>query len=117
MNIKSNLKYIWLAIAVFSMVLTTFLWFGYESQTLQNTIYVLNALMLILSLPCVLTVVLVVVLANQYLGINPFSIEGIYLSTIFLFVVGLMQWFWVARVWSPTESMVQNLDLLDAKVD
>jgi predicted neutral ceramidase superfamily lipid hydrolase len=107
----------WLGIAILSMVLTTFLWFGYDSQNLQNAIYVLNGLMLVLSLPCSLFAVLVVVLANQYLDINPFSIEGIYLSTIFLFVVGLMQWFWVARVWSPTESMVQNLDLLDAKVD
>ncbi len=117
MNIKSNLKYIWSGIAVFSMILTTFLWFGYDSENLQNTIYVLNALVLVLSLPCSLFSVLVVVLANHYLGINPFSAEGIYLSTIFLFVVGLMQWFWVARVWSPNESMFQNLNLLDAKVD
>lgn len=117
MNIKSNLKYIWLGVAVLSMILTTFLWFGYESQNLQNTIYVLNDLLLVLSLPCSLSVVLVVALANHYLDINPFSTEGIYLSTIFLFVVGLMQWFWIARVWSPTESMFQNLNLLDAKVD
>ena len=117
MNIKSNLKYIWLAVAVSSMILTTFLWFGYDSENLQNTIYVLNAFALVLSLPCSLFAVLVVALANHYLGINPFSGEGIYLGTIFLSVVGLMQWFWIAGVWSPTESMFQNLNLLDAKVD
>ena len=117
MNIKSNLKYVWLGIAAVSMILTTFLWFGYDSQNLQNTIYILNAFVLILSLPCSLFAVLVVALANHYLGINPFSTEGIYLASIFLFVVGLMQWFWIARFWSPTESVFQNLNLLDAKVD
>jgi len=117
MNIKSNLKYIWLAFGVSSMTLMTFLWFGYDSQNLQNTILVLNASMLILSLPCSLFVVPVIALANHYLGINPISTEGIYLSTIFLFVVGLMQWFWIARFWSPAESPFQTLDLLDANVD
>ncbi|MGI8788717.1 MAG: hypothetical protein ACR2HG_13260 [Pyrinomonadaceae bacterium] len=117
MNIKSNLKYIWLAFGVFSMILTLFLWFGYDSQNLQNTIHVLDGLMLILSLPCSLFAVPVIVLANYYLGINPFSIEGIYLSTIFLFVIGFMQWFWIARFWLPTEALFQNLDLLDSKVD
>jgi hypothetical protein len=117
MNIKSKLKYIWLGIAVLSMILTAFLWFGYESENLQNTIYVLNALILILSLPCSLFAVLVVALADYYLDINPFSIEGIYLSTIFLSVVGLMQWFWIARFWSPPEAMFQNLNLLEAEAD
>ncbi len=117
MNIKSNLKYVWLAFAVLSMILTAFLWFGYESENLQNTIYVLNAFVLLLSLPCSLFAVLVVALANHYLGIEPFSTEGIYLSTVFLFVTGLMQWFWIARFWSPNESLFQNLNLHDAKVE
>lgn len=117
MNIKSNLKYIWLTIAVSSMILMVFMWFGYDSQTLQNTIHVLDGLMLILSLPCSLFAVPVVVLANHYLEINPFSIEGINVSTIFLFVLGLMQWFWIARFWSPNEAPFQNLNLVDAKVD
>ena len=82
MNIKSNLKHIWLAIAVFSMILTIFLWFGYDSQNLQYTILALTGLMLILSLPCSLFVIPVIVLANHYLAINPVSIEGIYLNTI-----------------------------------
>ena len=99
------------------MILTAFLWFGYNSQNLQYSIYVLNGLMLVLSLPCSLFAVLVVALANHYLGIEPFSTGGIYLSTIFLFVVGLMQWFWIARFWSETEVRFQNLNLLDAKND
>ena len=117
MNIKSNLKHIWLAIAGFSMILTIFLWFGYDSQNLQYTILALNGLMLILSLPCSLFAVPVVALANHYLAINPVSIEGIYVNTFFLFIIGLMQWFWIARFWSPTESPLQMLDLLDSEVD
>ena len=115
MNIKSNLKHIWLAIAVFSMILTIFLWFGYDSQNLQYTILALNSLMLVLSLPCSLFAVPVVALANHYLAINPVSIEGIYVNTYFLFIIGLMQWFWIARFWSPTEPPLQMLDLLAEK--
>ncbi len=92
-----------------------FLWFGYDSQNLQNTILVLNGLMLILSLPCSLFVIPIVVLANHYLEMNPVSTEGIYLNTLFLFILGLMQWFWVSRVWSPTEPQLQMLDLLAEK--
>ncbi len=115
MNIKSNLKYIWLTAAVVSMTLTIFVWFGYESPTLQNTILALNASAMILSLPCSLFAVPIVVLANRYLGINLFSTEGVYLSTVFLFVLGLMQWFWIARFWSPTEPPLQMIDLLAEK--
>lgn len=117
MNIKSNLKYVWLAFAVCSLTSTAFLWFGYDSPTLQNAIYALNACALLLSLPCSLFAVLVVALSNQYLGIEPFSTEGIYLTTIFTFVVGSMQWFWIARFWSPNKAVFQNLNLVDVKVD
>ena len=115
MNIKSKLKYMWLAVGVFAMSLMGFLWFGYDWQNLQNTILVLNGLMLILSLPCSLFAIPIVALANHYLEINPVSTEGIYLNTLFLFILGLMQWFWVIRVWSPTEPQLQMLDLLAEK--
>ena len=117
MNVKLNLKYIWLTIGVFSMILMTFMWFGYDSPNLQNAMHVLNALMLVLSLPCSLFAVPVVFLANHYLGINPFSNEGVNLATIFLFVLGMMQWFWIARLWSPDKYAFQKIDLLDAKTN
>ncbi len=114
MNIKSNLKFIWLTFGVLSLVLMGFLWFGYDSQYLRNTMHVLNAVMLILSLPCSLFAVPVILLANRYLEINPFSPEGIYLGTIFLFILGLMQWFWIVRFWSPDQATLQMINLLDA---
>lgn len=111
MNTK-NLKYIWLAIAVCSLSLTLFIWFGYESPILENAIFVLNGLMFALSLPCSLFAAPIVALADHYLGIKLFSVEGIYVSTFFLFILGLMQWFWIARFWSPTEPPFQPINLL-----
>lgn len=117
MNVKFNLKFIWLTIGVFSMILMTFMWFGYDSPNLQNAMHVLNALMLVLSLPCSLFAVPVVFLANHYLGINPFSNEGVNLATIFLFVLGMMQWFWIARLWSADKYAFQKIDLLYSKTN
>ena len=117
MSIKSGLKYIWLTISVFSMILMIFMWFGYDSQNMQNTIHTLNALMLVLSLPCSLFAVPVILLASHYLGINPLSIEGINLATIFLTALGMMQWFWISTLWSPNKYAFQKIDLLDAEVD
>ncbi len=117
MNVKFNLKYIWLGFGVLSMILITLFWFGYDSQNMQNTMHVLNVLMLILSVPCSLFAVPVIFLANHFLGIAPFSAEGINLATIFLFVLGMMQWFWIARLWSPDKYSFQKIDLLDAKIN
>ena len=111
MNIKFNLKYIWLTTGVISLILLAFDWFGFGSQNLQNVILALNFTAFVLSLPCSLFVIPVVVAANYYLSLNPSSGDGIYLNTIFLFVVGLMQWFWIARFWSPTEPVFQMIDL------
>lgn len=112
MNIKSNLKYLWLAFAILALVLTLVQWFGYESGSMQNTILALDGLMFILSVPCSLFFVPVAFASNYYLGINALSGGGIYLNTFFLFVLGFMQWFWIARFWYPTESPFQTFDLI-----
>ena len=112
MNIKPNIKYLWLAGGIFSLVLTGFLWFGFESDNLQNTILALDALMFILSVPCSLF------FHSGRGGSKLLSRDrdiferGNYLNTVFLFVLGLMQWFWLARFWYPTESVYQKLDLI-----
>lgn len=117
MKIKSNLKHIWLAVGFVSLILLGFHWFGYESRSIQNTILALNAVMFILSLPCSVFVVPVVVSAYYFMAISPIGANGIYLNTIFLFVVGLMQWFWIARFWSPAEPQFQSLKFGDIKMD
>ena len=98
MNIKTNLKYLWSAFAVAAFVLMIFVWFGYESENLRYTIFALNVLMFILSVPCSLFFVPIAAAANYYLEIETFSDAGIYLDTVFLTVLGALQWFWIERV-------------------
>ena len=112
MNVKSNLKYIWLAVGGLAVVLMIFFWFGFESENLKKTILALDGLMFILSVPLSLFFVPVAAAANHYLEINALSTDGIYLNTVFLFVLGFMQWFWIARFWSPSKPPFQKLDLL-----
>lgn len=115
MNYKSNLKRIWSVVACLSLILLALMWFGYESQNLKYAILVLNSLMFLISLPCSIFAVPVVAAAAYYLEMHPTSSEGIYLSTIFLSVLGAVQWFWIMRFWSPTEPIMQRLDLIAEK--
>jgi hypothetical protein len=32
-------------------------------------------------------------------------------------VIGMMQWFWIARFWSPTEPQFQSLKFTDLNLD
>ncbi len=111
MKNKLNLKYVWLTVGVISLILLAFDWFGFGSENLQNAILALNFTAFVLSLPCSLFVIPVVIAANHYLSLAPVSGEGIYLNTIFLFVIGAMQWFWIARFWSPNEPVFQMIGL------
>lgn len=115
MNIKFSLKYIWLAVAFLSLVLLTFHWFDFDSRNLEYGILSLNSIAFILSLPCSLFVLPVLIASNHYMAISPFAGDGIYLGTILLFIIGAMQWFWVVRFWSPTESSLQMLELPDGE--
>lgn len=115
MNIKSNLKYLWSAFAGVALISTLFVWFGYESENLRYTIFALNILMFILSVPCSLFFVPIAAAANYYLEIEIFSNAGIYLSTVFLSVLGALQWFWLARFWSASGFQFQKLELLEDK--
>lgn len=112
MKYKISLKQIWLAVGIFSLILPVFL----PSEAGANNVFlnvvgVVNILMFVLSLPCSVFGLPVVFLAWYELGMNPNSIEGAYLNTILFFVLGFVQWFWLARFWSPTEPVLQGLDL------
>ncbi|HEX8737878.1 MAG TPA: hypothetical protein VF721_21280 [Pyrinomonadaceae bacterium] len=116
-NFKLSLRQIWLAVGVLSMI-TLFLprvegW----QDFMKNALLVLEALVFILSLPCSLFAVPVVIAAAHYLDMPLMSSRGMTLSTILLFVIGLMQWFWISRFWSPREPPFQMLDLLGENSD
>ncbi len=69
--------------------------------------------MCLLSVPCSLFFIPVAAAAGYCLEIGTFSATGAYLNTVFLFVLGFMQWFWIARFWSPAGPPFQKLDLID----
>lgn len=117
MKIKNNIKYIWLAISVISIILLAFHWFGFAPQTLHYAILGLNTAALILSVPCSLFAVPVFFAANYFLELYPFSGEGIYLNTFLLFALGALQWFLIIKYWSPTEPLLQKLELVDGNVN
>ncbi len=111
MNIKTNLKRSWSVVALFSLGLLIYSWFGDESPRVLNTLLALDALLLVFALPCSLCGAAVVFFAWYVLEMNPTSSEGINLGTIFLAALGAVQWFWIARFWYPTEPPFQKLDL------
>jgi len=113
MNIKTNLKRIWSVVAVLSLALLIYSWFGgaEPSPNLLNALLVLNGLMFLLSLPCGLFAGAVVFFAWYVLEMSPLSLEGAYLNTIVLFLLGFVQWFWITRFWYPTETPFQELKL------
>jgi hypothetical protein len=117
MNIKTNLKRIWSAVAVISLGLLIYSYFSENSPNLLNALIVLDAAMLLIALPCSLFGGAIVFFAWYVLEMNPLSIEGAYLNTIVLFLLGTVQWFWISRFWYPTETPFQKLDLLGANSD
>jgi len=112
MKFKLSLKQIWLAVGIFSLILPVFLpSVAGADNFFVNLIGVVNIVMFILSFPCSLFGLPVVFFAWYALDMNPNSIEGAYLNTILFFVLGFVQWFWIARFWYPPESPFQNLNL------
>jgi hypothetical protein len=113
MNYKMTFKRIWTALAILSLSLLVFRWFDDDSQNLQYVNLALNALLFILSLPCSIFAIPVVLLAAHYLEMNAVSSDGIILNTVLLLLLGGLQWFWIMRFWSPSEPIMQKLDLAD----
>jgi hypothetical protein len=114
MNIKTNLKRIWAAVAVLSLGVLIYAQFAEESWLVLNALLVLDAAMLLIALPCSLFGGAVVFFAWYVLEMNPLSLEGAYLNTVVLFLLGTVQWFWISRFWYPTETPFQKLDLVGA---
>jgi hypothetical protein len=112
MKFKVSLRQIWLAVGLFSLLLPVFLPSEAGSgHPLLNVVGLVNIVMLVLSFPCSLFGLPVVFFAWYALDMKPHSVEGAYLNTILFFLLGAVQWFWIARFWSPTEPVLQKIDL------
>lgn len=110
-----DIKKIWLAVAIVSMILLAFRFFGYDSEDLETSLLALNIAAFLLALPSSLFVAVVAVAANYYMVMSPVSDSAIYLNTIFLFIIGFVQWFWIARFWSGSDHRLQGIELYDVK--
>jgi hypothetical protein len=82
--------------------------------TALNPIGMSLATMFILSFPSSLVGLPLLYLVNYMVGVDAGSIQGMYENVVVLFVLGLVQWFWlVPRLWN-NKPPIQMLNLLQA---
>lgn len=111
-----GLGQIWLLISIFSLTLPIFMPSSADPQSfLQNVIGTVTVIMFILSFPSSLFGLPILLFAQTILGVNPNSIEGMYLNLFLLFMLGLVQWFWVVPRLARKEPHLQILNLLGVK--
>ncbi len=98
---KLSLSGMWLFVSCFSLLLPIFLpSTAFSSNPAANVIGTATATMFILSFPSSLFGVPLLFIVDYALGIDPNSIQGMYVNMFVLFVLGLIQWFWIVpRVW------------------
>ncbi len=114
---KVSLSGMWLLVSLFSLLFPIFLpSVSDSSNPAANVIGTATATMFILSFPSSLFGVPLLVIVDYVLGVDPNSIQGMYVNLFMLFVLGLVQWFWIVpRVWrSDPEVQVLNLPVSPA---
>lgn len=111
-RLRLSLGGLWLATSLVSLILPVFLLTSANPQSfLQNVIGTAMVTMFILSFPSSLFGIPLLYISQIVLGVDPNSIGGMYLNLFLLFVLGLVQWFWIfPRLWR-SESDIQTLNL------
>ena len=109
---KISLSGLWLFVCVFTLLIPVFLpSFAASANPASNIVGTATASMFILTFPSSLFGIPLLVFIGYMLGVNPNSIEGMYLNLFVMFVLGLVQWFWIVpRIWR-NDPKVQILDL------
>jgi hypothetical protein len=109
---KLSLSGIWLLISLFALVFPVFLpSVADSSNPASNVIGTATATMFILSFPSSLFGIPLLMMIDFALGVDPNSIQGMYVNLFVLFVLGLVQWFWIVpRIWRHDPD-IQMLDL------
>ena len=109
---KISLSGMWLFVCVFTLLIPVFLpSVAGSANPASNVVGTATASMFILSFPSSLFGIPLLVFVGATLGVNPNSIEGMYLNLFVMFVLGLVQWFWIVpRIWRH-DAKVQVLDL------
>ena len=101
-TLKFRLSSMWLFISVFTIILPVFLpSSAYSANPASNAIGVATAAMFILAFPSSLFGLVAMVFVQASLSMNWNSIEGLYVNLLIMFVLGLVQWFWIVpRIWN-----------------
>ena len=109
---KISLSGTWLFVCVFTLLIPVFLpSFAGSANPAANVVGAATASMFILTFPSSLFGLPLLVFLGASLGVNANSIEGVYLNLFVMFMLGLIQWFWIVpRIWR-TDAYVERLDL------
>lgn len=110
-RLKLTLSGMWLVTGLVSLGIPIFLPSWSSSWFVTTPIGAATVTMFILSFPMSVFATPVLYLINIMVGINPSSLQGMYGNLVMLFILGIVQWFWlVPRIWGR-QQMVQSLEL------
>jgi hypothetical protein len=110
--LKLNLARIWLLVGSISLILPVFLPSSpYPQNFLQNIIGTTTVTMFILSFPSSLFGIPLMFVVQAALGVDANTIGGMYLNLFLMFVLGLVQWFWIVPRLVQRNKDVQTLEL------
>lgn len=107
-RIRISLSGLWLITSLVSLILPVFIPTYPDPQSfIQNVIGTSTVTMFVISFPSSLFGIPLLFFAQTALGIDPNTIGGMYLNLFLLFVLGLIQWFWIVpRVWRNEPDML-----------
>jgi hypothetical protein len=111
-RLKISLSGMWLFVCVFTLLIPVFLpSFAGSANPATNVIGAATASMFILTFPSSLFGLPLLVFAGSILGVDPNSISGMYLNLFVMFVLGLVQWFWLVPRVLKWDTKVQVLNI------
>ena len=100
-KLKFRLSSMWLFVSIFTIILPVFVPSFSSSTPATTAIGVATAAMFILSFPSSLFGLVAMMFIDIILGMNPNSIQGLYVNLLVMFALGLVQWFWIVpRIWN-----------------
>jgi len=113
---KVGFKGTWLLISLLALALPVFLPSYSNPQTIfQNIIGVASVTMFFISFPMSLLGLPVGFFTSRFLGLDPASIGGMYVSLLALFAMGFIQWFVLVPRLLKGKPLFQILDLPGTK--
>lgn len=112
-RLKLNLAGMWMVVGLASVILPVLLPSGAGRGVIGYPIVLATVSMFVLSFPSSLAAIPLTYLITVAFGIFSTPIAGIYLNIWLLFLLGLVQWFWLVPRLLGKNSSLQQLDLVE----